>query len=217
MTSIILFEGIPTSGKSYLQKLVGEILSWEKKSVELITDKEVNTPFARKSNRKDYTAAIDAPEYLLDLLKNKVKKSKDYVLSHNMHLFYLTTNNSRGQKETIEKTYAQVEELLEIYPSLIVFLEIEHRYILSSFHKRFARNHLLGKVDPFKSFLDAKGTEFEQLAYYQKKQNMYKEFLKKSKVHSLHIIIKRSSDYKEIANQIVRKIHEIEGGWHIKG
>lgn len=215
MTSIIILEGIPTSGKSYLQELVYKILKWEKRSVELITEVEINTPFARKQNLSDTSPAKDAPEYLKELLQKKLSKKKDYLICENLHLFYLATNNLRGEKETL-KDYKEIETMLEVYPTLLVHLEIEGRYILSSFRKRIARYELQKKVDPFKSFLEAKGTEFNQLAYYQRKQNKYKEYLKETKVHTLHLLIKNKTDYQDLANQIVRKIHEIEGGWHYK-
>ena len=91
------------------------------------------------------------------------------------------------------RTYGEIEAMLEVYSTLIVYSEIETRYILPSFHKRFATYEAQGEEDLFKTVLEAKGSQFEQLAYYQKKQNAYKEQLKKTKLHTLHLIIKKDT------------------------
>lgn len=215
MSSIIILEGIPTSGKTILQEKISQILLWEKRTIELIKDEEIKTPYNRKNNHKDMTPAKGTAIYFKELLQHKLLKKKQYLICDNAHLFYLATNNTRGAKETL-KEYQEIETMLEVYPSLMVFLELENRYILPSFRKRIAYNELHHKVDPLKEFLDLKGSEFHQIAYYQKKQRAYQEFFKETKIHSLHIRIHQKPDYDEIANKIVRKIHEIEGGWHYK-
>ena len=213
MTSIIILEGIPTSGKSILSKKIKSILQSDKKSVEYISDNEINTVFNRKQNRKDHTPAVGAPQYLKEIMQKKLLKNSQYIISHGFHFFYLTTNISRGEKETLHKEYHEVESMLELYPTLIVYLNIETRYILHSFQKRFSWNDSQGKVDPFKEFVEAKGSEFAQLAYYQKKQNLYKDLIKESKLHSLILNIKKETSYDDLALRIVQKMHEIEGGF----
>lgn len=213
MTAIILFEGIPTSGKSILQKKVSQILKSQNKTVELISDQEIKTPFARKNNIFDNLPIIDAPEYLQTILQEKLLKKSDFIISHNFHLFYAATNQGRNLKEALSKEYLEIETILEIHPSLIVFLEIENRYILHSFEKRIQLYDHEGLVDPFKKFLETKGTTFSQLAYYQRKQKIYNQFLKESKINSINFIIKKETDFNKLAIKIAQKIREIKGGF----
>ena len=135
MTSIIIFEGIPTSGKTALITKVAQILQSKNKTVEFVSDEEVNELFMQKNNLKDITPIKNGSEHLKNILQKKLLKKPDYILIHNFHLFYLTTNNARGEKETLMRTYGEIEAMLEVYSTLIVYSEIETRYILPSFHK----------------------------------------------------------------------------------
>ena len=205
-----MFEGIPTSGKTVLKDLVARIFSGQKRTVEDISKEEFHQPFLARNDPKDQSPFDNASGHLLSLLQQHTKKNPDIILSFHSPFFYLATNNMRGKKETLLHEYHEVESFLEIFPTLIVYLEIEGRYILPCFQKRLARND---ETDIFPELLQAKGTEFSQLAYYQRKQGIYNEQLSRTKLHFLHLHIKKETKYEELAELVVRKIRELEGGF----
>lgn len=165
MKTIFLFEGIASSGKTTLEKLLAARL----KDVEIVTEGQTLMPII---DNKD---GVAARVYLEEQLKTIAESDAENVIVDRFHLTHAFRTSS--SLESFSDIEMQLQRLGKV---LLVFLTIDPAHI----RERIEETLLLRK-DGWKK--GAQGSLDEKSVYYTKQQEMLRSLVSQSHLPSITI------------------------------
>ena len=185
--SILIFEGIATSGKSTIINELAKDLS-AKMTVMVAEETETHIPVMEKRNESHIG-------FYIDLINGYLNKRADVVIFDRLYLTQAFRANI-GLKE-----YEQVEKLLLPHSSLTIFLKVDEDSIAERVSK--ATEHRDSK---WGEYVKTRGESVEEIAkYYIEQQRCQLQLLNKSIIP--HTIFNTTNhDYAHIKNEIIKKL-----------
>lgn len=183
MKKIILFEGIASSGKTTLEKLLAN----EKKNSKILSEGETLMPII--DNKTEDVART----HLQKQIEAITNASEEYVIVDRFHL----THAFRTQSQLA--TFSEIEsQLQEAGSVLLVLLTINPERIRERIEETIER-----RKDGWKK--GAQGTIDEKVAYYQKQQEILKTLLSESHLPTM-VMNTTKKEWEVYVREILEKI-----------
>lgn len=181
----IILEGIATSGKSTIIKMLESVLS-KNLAVKVVPESETTMAIIDNTDRK---VAIS---HLRLVIEEAYETPSDYIIFDRLHLTHAFRVNGAI------KDFYVIENMLMSYNPLTVFLEVNEAAIAK--RVQLASQHR----DPeWKSYILTKGETFTEIAeYYINQQRNQKKLLVDSKI-PYKIYNTSSHDYEAIVQDIL--------------
>ncbi len=182
---IIILEGIATSGKTTLQKLLKEKLSPAGK-IKILTENVTLMPLVENKSKK---IALD---HIQKLLLKLSKDKADIFITDRFHFTHIFRTKSRI------KYFNKIEkELQNVFKVLVITLVVDEKYIKRNIEESLNIRKNWGK--------GKKGTIEEKVSYYK---NQQKELVKITKESNLPILKINTTEKKwnAYAEKIINKI-----------
>ncbi len=165
LKKLIIIEGISSSGKTTVQRLLKERLS-KAGSVKTLSEGTTLISLVRNRSKK---SALD---HLKRLLSKMETSRYDFYITDRFHLTHIfRTNSNPAYFRKLEKT------MLTWFDVLLVLLVIDRRFIRKSLEHTFSIRKSLGK--------GKRGTIDDRVAYYEDQQE---KLLKAAKASSLRLL-----------------------------
>ena len=181
---VIIFEGIATSGKSTLIKLLQKKFQEPSKTI-VFNEEETHEPIMKD------TSGINV-SFFKSLLA-KIDKGSELVIFDRL---YLTQAFRANVKLDV---YAEIEEELLAYSPIIIFLKVDESAIVERITK--AAEH---RRTSWADYIKTKGSKPEEIAnYYIQQQQSLQELLGQSSLH-YKIFDTTDHEYNKIADEIIK-------------
>lgn len=190
--NILIFEGIPTSGKSTLTETIKEQLKGL--TVRVATEAETHEPIMGQTNELHVS-------FFENLIEKLVTEKPELIIFDRL---YITQAFRAGASLT---EYSAIEILLSQYAALTVFLRVDERAIAERIAK--AVEHRDSSPDDsfqWGEYFSSKGSTGDEIAeHYMAQQRNQIELLGTSTLP--HMVCDTTHhEYSEIARQILKKL-----------
>lgn len=181
---ILIFEGIATSGKSTIIKLLQASLG-NKPKIMVASEDETHIPVMEDTEELH-------TDFYLDLINKFTSSHPDLLIIDRLYL------TQAFRAKTNLKPYEKIEEALKPYNAMTIFLKVNPTKITGRIDKAIQHR------DPeWGSYVASKGSSREeQAAYYIAQQNSQLELLKQSTL-PFKVFDTTDHKYEDIAQQII--------------
>lgn len=184
----IILEGIATSGKSTIIKLLESAFP-ESQKVKIVPESETVMAIVDNTSREVALA------YLRSVIEDAYKTPSDIVIFDRLYLTHIFRVNGTM------KDFASIEDLLTPHGPITVYLEVDEAAI--SERVKLASEH---RDSSWKDYILTKGQSFSEIAdYYINQQRNQKRLLSDSKI-PFKICNTTSHDYESVVREILAEV-----------
>ena len=177
---ILILEGIPTSGKSVVSKLIAKKLSSQK--VCVVDEIETHEPIMAQREQLHL-------EFFDNLLKKYTSKSVDFLIFDRLHM----TQAFRAKVDV--ESYKSFEGKLSRYNAQVAYLQVAEGSIADRIAQSVKIEH---------EYLEQKGDSIHEIAQTYTEQQRYQLELVKTSILPFKTFDSTDRDFESITDQIIQ-------------